>query len=448
MPKLNKLTYQDWDGRNQVLDFIGSQPPSDRFHTTILTGHNGSHKSTILRELVSALAVPEYKSSLTLFPSSIESQGPVPVICASGSVADRFPSKENAGRRTEFDVPNYVYIGQRVGVNLLSKKRPLETAVAFALDESVHERFEWPFYERAYQLAGIVPQLDLEFRRKATSRKERDLSTRLLEFVQAKSGDHELSKDKGRSMSKPMAQYLTTEFTYDAFTELESALSGKGRGAIRVTLSHNDLHSSHPLSLEAIRLGLLTDELTLVDARVTSRRRNRRYSVFDLSSGEYHMLTTIIGLGFSVRDGAVLLIDEPENSLHPQWQQDFMDTLFEICAFMRDGHVVISTHSPLIVSSAQLGTTVVDLSRSAESALVNSFRFGASADDILFEQFGIASSRNRYVVDLVQRAIALTESGHDNEVKSMSNELYRLRKLLRTDDPLADVIDALLEEEA
>ncbi|WP_128095112.1 AAA family ATPase [Brucella pituitosa] len=39
------------------------------------------------------------------------------------------------------------------------------------------------------------------------------------------------------------------------------------------------------------------------------------------------MLTSLLALGFSVTAESIVLIDEPENSLHPQWQQDFMRTV-------------------------------------------------------------------------------------------------------------------------
>lgn len=149
MAILQKLTYQAWNGQERVLDFLGKIATTrEGVHTTVLTGHNGSHKSTILQELVAALTIPNHKSTLTYNSDAVPTTGTLPVICASGSVADRFPPKESGGRRTEFDVPNYVYIGQRIGANLLSKKLPLETAVAFALNATVRDRFLWPFYEK------------------------------------------------------------------------------------------------------------------------------------------------------------------------------------------------------------------------------------------------------------------------------------------------------------
>jgi ABC-type transport system involved in cytochrome c biogenesis ATPase subunit len=447
MAKLQKLTYRGWDGQERVLDFLGTMHPREGVHATVITGQNGSHKSTILRELVAALVVPDYKGTLTRSSDSTPAEGPRTVICASGSVADRFPPKESGGRRTEFDVPNYIYIGQRVGTNLLSKKLPLETAVAFALNASGHERFLWPFYGKAHKLAGIIPRIDLEFKLRTTSKRDKKSSITLLDFVQKRAQGQELVKGQWHGMSQANAVRLTEQFSYDDFTDLDYVLSNKGREPIRIALNDRDQFVSSALSPEAIRLGLLAGELVLADAQVFSRHGGKSFSIYDLSSGEYHLLTTILALGFSLEDGAIVLIDEPENSLHPQWQQEFMQTLFEMCAFMKDGHVVISTHSPLIVSSAPEGSTVVDLSNTAEALQATGFAFGASADEILFEQFGIASSRNPVVVEIIQQAVDLAERELTGslEFTSMTKRLKYVREHLRSGDPLKDVIDALLE---
>jgi hypothetical protein len=75
--------------------------------------------------------------------------------------------------------------------------------------------------------------------------------------------------------------------------------------------------------------------------------------------------------------------------------------------------------------------------------------YGASSDEVLLSQFGVASSRNRFVVDAVQRAVALIEHGDfgNPEFMAMENELRFIRNALNVRDPLVTVINALLDEE-
>lgn len=67
-----------------------------------------------------------------------------------------------------------------------------------------------------------------------------------------------------------------------------------------------------------------------------------------LSSGEQHELVLLYDLLFKVEPNTLVLIDEPELSLHISWQKGFMDDLLEI---IRIAHfdVLIATHSPYIV---------------------------------------------------------------------------------------------------
>ncbi len=70
--------------------------------------------------------------------------------------------------------------------------------------------------------------------------------------------------------------------------------------------------------------------------------------VANLSSGEQHQLVLFSKLLFDVSSGSLVLIDEPELSLHVTWQHDFLNDLkrvIDLCDF----DVLIATHSPQIV---------------------------------------------------------------------------------------------------
>ncbi|WKW33937.1 ATP-binding protein [Pseudomonas viridiflava] len=67
-----------------------------------------------------------------------------------------------------------------------------------------------------------------------------------------------------------------------------------------------------------------------------------------LSSGEQHELVLMYELLFKVPSGALVLIDEPELSLHVSWQKAFLPELISIAAEVGFA-AVIATHSPFIV---------------------------------------------------------------------------------------------------
>ena len=69
-----------------------------------------------------------------------------------------------------------------------------------------------------------------------------------------------------------------------------------------------------------------------------------------LSSGEQHEVVLFYELLFKIKAGALILIDEPELSLHVAWQVEFLKDLKKVTnlAFI---DVLIATHSPQIINN-------------------------------------------------------------------------------------------------
>ena len=81
---------------------------------------------------------------------------------------------------------------------------------------------------------------------------------------------------------------------------------------------------------------------------VAQGRKGERLELEQLSSGEQHELVLHYDLLFRVRPNTLVLIDEPELSLHVAWQKRFLPDLLEIVATAQFD-VLMATHSPFIV---------------------------------------------------------------------------------------------------
>ena len=66
-----------------------------------------------------------------------------------------------------------------------------------------------------------------------------------------------------------------------------------------------------------------------------------------LSSGEQHEIVLMYDLLFRVRENSLVLIDEPELSLHIDWQKKFLPDLLEVVQAVRFD-VLLATHSIFI----------------------------------------------------------------------------------------------------
>lgn len=69
-----------------------------------------------------------------------------------------------------------------------------------------------------------------------------------------------------------------------------------------------------------------------------------------LSTGEQNQIVLLYDLIFKTPKGSILLIDEPESSLHVAWQNDFVSDMQTI-AKSKELQIVVATHSPIIVSN-------------------------------------------------------------------------------------------------
>ena len=77
-----------------------------------------------------------------------------------------------------------------------------------------------------------------------------------------------------------------------------------------------------------------------------------------LSSGEKQMVIQVYELLFRAQSGTLVMIDEPELSLHMMWQMNYFKNLSEISQ-LRGFQCIVATHSPQIFNS--LWSKSVDL---------------------------------------------------------------------------------------
>lgn len=78
---------------------------------------------------------------------------------------------------------------------------------------------------------------------------------------------------------------------------------------------------------------------------------DRLIDLDSLSSGEQHEIILMFDLLFNVPEGALVMIDEPEISLHVVWQLAFIPDVQRI-AELANFRFIVATHSPQIINDA------------------------------------------------------------------------------------------------
>ena len=157
----------------------------------------------------------------------------------------------------------------------------------------------------------------------------------------------------------------------------------------------------------------------------------------DISSGETCILLTILNIAAVIQDNTVICIDEPEISLHPEWQNKFMSLLMSTFEGYKGCHFIISTHSPNVISELSHKNCYI-LSMSTKNAeLVPSTLFRhKSADYQLAELFQSPGSNNEYLNRIVVSLLStLSKNGKLNkDDKIKAKRLFHLTEKLDDHD--------------
>lgn len=158
------------------------------------------------------------------------------------------------------------------------------------------------------------------------------------------------------------------------------------------------------------------------------------------SSGQLSMISALLSLASVITNASLVLIDEPELSLHPEWQVDYVGLLIRTFSRFKGCHFVIATHSPMVISELPPHANVIALDRT-ELPSVQELT-GQSADYLLAEVFGAPTPNNLHVRERIVSALKMVANGDVNSIE-FAEALGDLRKFvveLKPDDPAVELI--------
>ena len=171
-----------------------------------------------------------------------------------------------------------------------------------------------------------------------------------------------------------------------------------------------------------------------------------------MSSGEFAMLAMILSISAAANDNhTLILIDEPELSLHPNWQMTFIDNL-DRALKNQNCHLVITTHSHMLVSDLPMNRSTVSQWEKGRDGIIvanqiSENTYGWSAEEVLLKVFKTATDRNRY---FGERIAKLLEQMGNNTIspKEVADELKDLKEIslhLSDVDPMKMGLNTIIE---
>ncbi|WP_164971551.1 AAA family ATPase [Proteus hauseri] len=120
---------------------------------------------------------------------------------------------------------------------------------------------------------------------------------------------------------------------------------------------------------------------------------NKLFPLSQASSGELSFIALLVHITFCVCNNSFIFIDEPENSLHPEWQRNYFNFLKGAIGY-NQCKVVVATHSPLIITSVS-----DDNQFEVYKSEINGFKkvdyFSDNAEELYIDYFDTLTPKNR-----------------------------------------------------
>lgn len=164
---------------------------------------------------------------------------------------------------------------------------------------------------------------------------------------------------------------------------------------------------------------------------LTIQKGNIRLLVEQLSDGEKKLLTIVCdiarrltianpSLTNPLEGEGIVLIDEIDLHLHPQWQREVIPALL---ATFPNLQFIVTTHSPQVLSKVKKESIFILEDGQLVKNVPNTY--GRNASAILFEIFGV-TDRPVEVQEKINRCAALLEEENYDEAKALLKELTDL----------------------
>ena len=150
---------------------------------------------------------------------------------------------------------------------------------------------------------------------------------------------------------------------------------------------------------------------------------NKDVTIDKLSNGEKQLYARVVSLLILNPNNSIILIDEPELSLHPSWQQIILSVYKNIGD---NNQFFIATHSPHIVASAKYKEVFVFSKEDAKTVAYHLEKQPVQIDvNNILEEIMQTSYIPKNIKDLQKRYFKLAEDGKKNskEAQEIKNKL-------------------------
>lgn len=426
---------------------------------TIIVGKNGIGKSRLLADI--ARYVAKLGRGISFYervtsPYIFAGEGYYlkgNVIAVSTSPFDKFPT---ARRRSLGDGQvNYKYIGMRgEGPFGATSSISLISSAAISLLEKLHKGRSNDNLVKVFGTLGFKPSVEFIVKPTYIGREGVRNSAKISEDASlyidllAYERDHEIIIDEKYQDALQKMNLSTRHKVLHAVRVIHNVTERK-----TISLAVDFLDGLNRIEGDDTSKDFIAALLVLLKYNFVKLMDLRLHKIFHgdmslklASSGEQCLLVIMLGIAGNIDNDSLVLIDEPEISLHPRWQEEFMQLLISAFSGYRGCQFIIATHSPQLISRLMSKHCFITSLSQGKTYRANDF-VKKSADYQLAELFDAPGMMNEYISRLAFNLLAKIkfQKKMDDELRSDLSHLMDLKKKIDIEDPLVDLIDSVVE---
>ena len=194
------------------------------------------------------------------------------------------------------------------------------------------------------------------------------------------------------------------------------------------------------LDMDTRLIGMSTETTEILP--IFTNSSGDEFDINELSSGEKQLFLRTLAIKMLNPENSIILIDEPELSLHPKWQQRIVDVYRKIG---KNNQIIIATHSPHILGSVRKENIML-LDKDDEGQIVVRTgdelydSYGQPTERILEDIMGLKTTRNKEIFDKLKKIRKMVNEDK-YETDDFKKEYGDLKEILGTMDEDIMLID-------
>lgn len=239
--------------------------------------------------------------------------------------------------------------------------------------------------------------------------------------------DYKLINIVNNELIKSIPSYIASRITYVANTEEDLTMK-----QVREKVSEEINGIFNILDIDVKLKGVSKDETS---TPIFTNSSGDEFDINGLSSGEKQLFLRTLAIKMLEPENSIILIDEPELSLHPKWQSKIIKVYERI---EKNNQIIIATHSPHILGSVPKENIII-LSKDNEGKVFPMTgdklysSYGQPVDRILEDIMGMETTRNQDVFNLLEKTRELVrEDKYDTQ--EFEDNYQKLIDILGTTD--------------